>query len=161
MATGRVRWLGLVVGMAIGFLFSGISPFATDSMRFNPFPIASVAAGGLGGFLMARSAWRARSRSAWAGVVFGLAFVAVVIGDLVVASLMAIFPNQMASPDLVTRLGESLTLFTFGLLVVGWLMFFVAMFAATLWALVMWAIRGDVESPLAETKPLPTEPAGP
>src|SRR4051795_4938268 len=125
----KARFIGLIVGGGIGGLFllgSGADP-NTGSMS-SSFGPATFAGGAIGGWLLGPRAWRAHGRRAWVTTIAELAGVAVLVGDAVVVATVTIHGSASAYPrEASAVIGEMLSLYAFGLILLGWLYFLMAL----------------------------------
>jgi hypothetical protein len=156
-----VRALGALVGLAVGSLFSvnSLGSFgSTDAPAALPFPLAVLAAGGVGGWLMAENAWSRRTPDGWAKTILQLGIVALIIGDVVISAIVAgsslvgppldLYGPQLSDPLqlLGAFAGGFLGLALLGLLILGWFVLPLTIGAAAIWSLLMFVIRSLVET---------------
>lgn len=146
------RPIGALAGLFVGGVCAALSSMLsiTDGVIPPGWTIgpAILIAAGFGGWLLAPLAWRARTVGEWLGAIALLAFVAAVIGDLVVVTLIGsggALSGSLSPTDPPGPLGLSLGmagLFVLGLLVVGPFAALATIPAATVWAIVMRSLRG-------------------
>jgi hypothetical protein len=106
------RRIGATVGFVVGLVFAVFGAVVAFALRIGPFEDAPISwvtiagtlylfavvpiTGAMGGRVFARTAFGARTRSAWAGVMLGLAMLAVVIGAVLVGfGVLALQPQQL------------------------------------------------------------------
>jgi hypothetical protein len=108
-------------------------------------PVILIAAT-IGGWLVGRMAWEARSPGAWVATILVLGFGAVGIGDAIVVLGLALGQPIVSSgagivPLPLWVLGGFLALYLLGLAVVGWFAAPFALAAASIWAFGMARLR--------------------
>ena len=142
------RLLGLIVGLAVGSLFSAAAVGA-EAVGFSissivTLPILATAA--LGGWLVGPAAVMAHDRSGWLELVVGFGFLAVLLGDLLVATALLI--GFIAQPG--TTIGASnivqaivgasagvIEVILLGLIGFGWVALPFTLAASAIWTAVM------------------------
>lgn len=149
------RLVGLIAGVVVGMLFSGAAlnlGGSEDDVQHIPFGL--LAAGAAGGLVFGPVAWRAGSRSSWIGAMVGFALLAALV-LLGVAATAAAVTEAAAYPAGVTSslLGDAVLLFTYMLVVVGWLLAPLALLPAAIWTVLVWAIRRLDEANLRSAEP--------
>ena len=138
---GWVRVLGAASGLLVAMVFVLGAWFVDATSRGNPIgptvvpPI--VAAGVVGGWIVAPDAWAARTRRQWVRAIVVLAVLAVLIGDATtvvdyVAGASA-GPATGAAYPLAAMAGMA-ELFILGLVFVGWWALAITALAAWVWS---------------------------
>lgn len=143
-----LRILGLIAGLAVAALFVAVAIVvqAVGGPIGSPVALPTLAAGALGGWLVAPAAVIAHDRRGWIALVVGFGLLADAIGAVVTAFGLAV--ASAASPLTTTGapdLGQALVGVIFGtveatllgLIVFGWLALPFTVGAAAIWATTM------------------------
>ena len=143
--SSRVR--GLIIGAAIGgsiFVLAAL-PTSGDEPGIPVGPGALIA-GTIGGLLFGPAALRARSRKRIALVLIAYAALATLIGDVVAATQVVYrtIPGAMTLEKAIDGIGDTFTLAGFGILIMGPLIFPLALGAAALW----WVLLTEAPFPV-------------
>lgn len=144
-----VRAIGLAAGLAIATIVAVVGlPYGLFlSVGFDPsFGFVGLVAGSLGGWVMAPAAYRARTRTGWAGVIVVLGLLAVVIGAFTVGEVISIgiSLSALASGSVAGVIGGLFVgpfLAFIGVLYVGLFVLPFTLAASAAWGLVMWLAR--------------------
>ncbi|HYL40332.1 MAG TPA: hypothetical protein VET90_03395 [Candidatus Binatus sp.] len=142
------RILGLIVGLAVGSLFSAaaVGAEAAELSIGSTIVLPILATGALGGWLVGPDAVVAHDRRGWLGLVLGFGLLAVVLGDVIIAAGM--LAGSVASPATtigVSDVGQALLgglvgafeIVVIGLIGFGWLALPFTLAASVIWAAVM------------------------
>jgi hypothetical protein len=109
--------------------------------------VAAIAAGcgTIGGWMAASLAWRAESRREWAGTIFGLAALAVILGAAMIGVAgVALAQGGIAEPPmkaLVVAVAGGVAIAVVGIAIYGVFVLPFTIVAASIWAAVMWLVR--------------------
>jgi hypothetical protein len=162
------RRIGGLAGLVIGIAFAAVSVvFGIPDAWFPPnaaFLLATIVAGGVGGWFMGPSAWAARTPPSWLASILGLALAALVIGDIVVVGstigAAAFGGSPVSSEGPISVAIGVVGLLVIGLLVIGPFTAPVTLAAAVLWAVLMSLIRRSIGAdPRLRHRELPPRPA--
>jgi NADH:ubiquinone oxidoreductase subunit 6 (subunit J) len=138
------------LAVAVALRVLALGPFSRSAADANlpaSLVLAAIAAacGTIGGWLAAPLSWRAEGRLEWAGAIFGLAALAVILGaTLIGVGGMALAQVGVAEPFMkafAISIGGGVAIALIGIAIYGVFVLPFTLVGAAIWAAMVWAFR--------------------